>query len=101
MISMNLSRSLADPSDPLVAAKMIGRGNKASAGAIVGHAAFTCAEAETFSQQQKPCILIRRETSADDISGMNVIEFRSISHPVLSIHFFKDSAIEMSKNVVS
>ncbi|WP_300056292.1 putative PEP-binding protein [uncultured Roseobacter sp.] len=50
---------------------VIGRGIAASPGAATGHIVFTAAEAQASAARGEPCILVRRETSPEDIRGMH------------------------------
>ena len=48
----------------------IARGMNASPGAAVGPLAFTSEEAEALQREGRPAILVRRETTPDDLGGM-------------------------------
>ncbi len=50
---------------------VIGRGIAASPGAATGQIVFTAAEAQASAARGEPCILVRRETSPEDIRGMH------------------------------
>lgn len=50
---------------------LIGCGIAASPGAATGRAVFTAAEAQASLARKEPCILIRSETSPEDIRGMH------------------------------
>ncbi len=52
----------------------ITRGLPASPGAAVGKIVFTAEEAEKWTEEGKKVVLVRLETSPEDISGMNVAE---------------------------
>ena len=52
-------------------AKLLGKGLAASPGAAVGQAVFTAEDAKMWREQKKTVILIRRETSPEDIEGMD------------------------------
>ncbi len=54
--------------------KAIAKGLEASPGAAVGKAVFTAEEAETWVARGEKVILVRRETSPEDIGGMHVAE---------------------------
>ncbi len=56
--------------DPQAAKKLLARGLSASPGAASGHIAFNADEAERRAGQGKPIILVRVETSPEDIHGM-------------------------------
>jgi pyruvate,orthophosphate dikinase len=59
-------------SEALKAAKIITRGLNASPGAATGHAVFSAAKAKEVASKAYPVVLIREETSPEDIEGMNV-----------------------------
>ncbi|MEO9649661.1 MAG: putative PEP-binding protein [Roseobacter sp.] len=50
---------------------VIGSGIAASPGAATGAVVFTAAEAQASAARGDPCILVRRETSPEDIRGMH------------------------------
>lgn len=50
------------------------KGLNASPGAATGHAVFTADEAEEWAEQGKKVILVRKETSPEDIGGMHAAE---------------------------
>ncbi|PSL06962.1 pyruvate phosphate dikinase [Haloactinopolyspora alba] len=56
--------------DPSAARTAIAKGMGASPGAAVGKAAFDSATAVQWSEQGEDVILVRRETSPDDLQGM-------------------------------
>ena len=56
-----------DPNSPK---KLLARGLPASPGAASGHVVFTADEAEALAGRGKPVILVRAETSPEDIHGM-------------------------------
>ncbi len=60
--------------DPDAAVEVIGTGLPASPGAAVGEIVFTAKEAEEEAGKGKNVILVRVETSPEDIGGMNVAE---------------------------
>lgn len=51
--------------------KVIATGLPASPGAAVGQVVFTAEDAETWHAQGKPVILVRTETSPEDVGGMH------------------------------
>ncbi len=53
------------------AADVIARGLAASPGAAVGHPAFTAAEARERTEAGEKIILVRKDTSPEDVDGMN------------------------------
>jgi pyruvate, orthophosphate dikinase len=55
-------------------AKCLAKGLNASPGAASGQVVFTADEAETWVGEGKHVILVRKETSPEDIGGMNVAE---------------------------
>jgi pyruvate,orthophosphate dikinase len=60
--------------DPKAKVKVIAKGLPASPGAAVGTVVFTAADAETAAEKGKRVILIRTETSPEDIGGMNAAQ---------------------------
>ena len=58
--------------DPTAKISIIGKGLPASPGAAVGRIVFEPKEAVEFSEKGEPVILVRQETSPDDIGGMSV-----------------------------
>ncbi len=54
--------------------KVIARGLPASPGAAVGQVVFSATDAEAWTSQGKKVVLVRIETSPEDISGMHVAE---------------------------
>ncbi|XP_024532324.1 pyruvate, phosphate dikinase 2 [Selaginella moellendorffii] len=50
---------------------VIGSGLPASPGAAVGQLVFSAEDAEAWHAQGKSCILVRNETSPEDVGGMN------------------------------
>jgi len=51
--------------------RFLARGLPAGPGAACGRAVFTAGDAEAWAARKEPVILIRHETSAEDIRGMN------------------------------
>ncbi len=60
--------------DPDAEHHILGRGLPASPGAASGKVVFTAAAAETWAGKGEKVILVRRETSPEDIGGMHVAE---------------------------
>jgi len=58
--------------DPNVITCVVARGLPASPGAVSGKVVFTAKEAEELASQGESVILVRAETSPEDIGGMNV-----------------------------
>ncbi len=54
--------------------KVVGKGLNASPGAAVGKAVFTAAEAEEMAAKGEKVVLIRIETSPEDIGGMDAAQ---------------------------
>ena len=54
--------------------EVIARGLPASPGAAVGQVVFSAADAESWAAQGKKVVLVRVETSPEDISGMHVAQ---------------------------
>jgi pyruvate,orthophosphate dikinase len=57
--------------DPKTKRDVIGRGIAASPGAATGRIVFSATDAQASASRGEPCILIRRETSPEDIRGMH------------------------------
>ena len=66
-----LSRLLHRQIDPTAAARVLARGIAASPGAAAGKLVFDSASAQASLSRDEPCILVRRETSPDDVRGMH------------------------------
>ena len=62
-------RPVLDPDAPR---KIIARGLDASPGAACGRVVFHSEEAQEFSERGEPVVLVRNETSPEDIQGMTV-----------------------------
>ena len=60
--------------DPNAARDVLTRGLPASPGAACGIAVFTADEAEALAKEGKKVILVRKETSPEDIHGMHAAE---------------------------
>ncbi|MBK9291168.1 MAG: pyruvate, phosphate dikinase [Bacteroidetes bacterium] len=58
----------------LAKAKVLAKGLPASPGAATGQIVFHADEAETWAAQGKKVVLVRIETSPEDLKGMNVAE---------------------------
>ncbi len=56
--------------DPDAKVTIVGRGLPASPGAAVGRAVFNAEDAERMSKEGERCVLVRMETSPEDIGGM-------------------------------
>ena len=56
--------------DPAAEKKLLSRGLPASPGAATGHVVFHADDAERAAGQGKPVILVRMETSPEDVHGM-------------------------------
>jgi len=70
----SLDQLLHPTLDPKAARKVIARGLPASPGAASGAIVFTADEAEKRSQKGDKVILVRRETSPEDIHGMHAAQ---------------------------
>jgi len=57
--------------DPRVEKRVIAKGLPASPGAASGEVVFSSEEAENVNKLNRPCVLVRHETSPEDISGMD------------------------------
>ena len=62
--------------DPKAKSKMavLAKGLNASPGAATGRIVFTADEAEKWAEEGKEVLLVRKETSPEDIGGMNVAQ---------------------------
>ncbi|MBT6121586.1 pyruvate, phosphate dikinase [bacterium] len=60
--------------DPTAKTTVLAKGLPASPGAAVGQLAFTAEDAEQAKSENKPVLLVREETSPEDIGGMNAAE---------------------------
>lgn len=68
----SLDQLLHDRIDPNAKREIIAKGLPASPGAAVGQIVFTAEKAVEYTQKGKQVILVRTETSPEDIEGMNV-----------------------------
>ena len=66
--------------DPAAKYDVIAKGMNASPGAAVGAVVFSSADAEAYAKDGKPCILVRWETTPDDLHGMVAAEGILTSH---------------------
>ena len=66
----DIDRMLHPMIDPKAPREIVARGLPASPGAVTGEVCFTATEAETLSAKGRPAILVRIETSPEDIHGM-------------------------------
>ncbi len=57
--------------DPEAKRDVLTNGIAASPGAATGKIVFTAAEAQASAARSEPCILVRRETSPEDVRGMH------------------------------
>ena len=71
---MQLDQLLHPMLDPEAERTVIGRGLPASPGAATGAIVFTAEDAEAWAANDKKVILVRTETSPEDIGGMHVAE---------------------------
>ncbi|MDW4499874.1 putative PEP-binding protein [Sulfitobacter sp. D35] len=60
--------------DPQAKRDVIGRGIAASPGAATGRIVFSAPDAQASAARNEPCILVRRETSPEDIRGMHAAQ---------------------------
>ena len=66
-----LSELLHRQIDPEAERDAIGRGVAASPGAATGRIVFSSSEAQASAARGEPCVLVRRETSPEDVRGMH------------------------------
>ncbi|MEM8554744.1 MAG: putative PEP-binding protein [Pseudomonadota bacterium] len=57
--------------NPEAARNRLARGIAASPGAAVGKLVFSSTRAQALAAQDEPCILVKRETTPDDVRGMH------------------------------
>ena len=57
--------------DPTAPRDVLATGIAASPGAATGRIVFTASEAQASAARREPCVLVRRETSPEDIRGMH------------------------------
>lgn len=67
----SLTEMLHPQVDPAQEREVLLRGIAASPGAATGRLVFSATAAQTASAQGEPCILVRRETTPEDIRGMH------------------------------
>ncbi len=60
--------------DPSVKRDVIGKGIAASPGAATGRLVFDAGEAQASAARGEACILVRRETSSEDVRGMHAAQ---------------------------
>ncbi|MGI6229506.1 MAG: pyruvate, phosphate dikinase [Tractidigestivibacter sp.] len=66
--------------DPSAKYEVLAKGLNASPGAATGAVVFSSEDAEKFAKDGKPCILVRWETTPDDLKGMVAAEGILTSH---------------------
>lgn len=66
--------------DPKAKYDVVAKGMNASPGAAVGAVVFSSKAAVSYANREKPCILVRWETTPDDLSGMVAAEGILTSH---------------------
>ncbi|WP_299841022.1 putative PEP-binding protein [uncultured Jannaschia sp.] len=69
-----LSHLLHRQIDPAAERRVIARGVAASPGAAAGRIVFDSAAAQAALARDEPCILVRRETTPDDVRGMHAAD---------------------------
>jgi len=74
IVPSSLDQLLHPTLDPKAARKVIAKGLPASPGAASGKVVFTADEAEKQARTGEKVILVRRETSPEDIHGMHAAE---------------------------
>jgi len=67
----NLTELLHRQVDPTAQRDVLAAGIAASPGAATGRIVFTSTEAQASAARREPCVLVRRETSPEDIRGMH------------------------------
>ena len=74
IVPASLDQLLHPTLDPKAQRKVIAKGLPASPGAASGKVVFTAEEAEKLARAGEKVILVRRETSPEDIDGMHAAE---------------------------
>ena len=72
--ALQLEQLLHPILDDTVQRDLLGRGLPASPGAASGRIVFNSVDAETWARRDEKIILVRKETSPEDIGGMHVSE---------------------------
>ncbi|MFC1755240.1 pyruvate, phosphate dikinase [Thermoproteota archaeon] len=72
--------------DPNAEADIIAKGLPASPGAAVGRIVFTAEDAESWASKGEKVILVREETSPEDIGGMHAAEGILTQHGGMTSH---------------
>jgi len=70
----DVNKLLLPSFDPAAARTMLARGLPASPGAAVGQIVFNAEDALAWKEQGKKCIMVRMETSPEDLVGMDAAE---------------------------
>lgn len=73
---LELSKIIHNQIDPVAKkhATLIAKGLPASPGAAIGKVAFTAEQAVSMNKMGNPVVLVRKETSPEDIQGMDISE---------------------------
>ncbi|MEM8980456.1 MAG: putative PEP-binding protein [Pseudomonadota bacterium] len=82
MVSELLHRQI----HPLAKRDLFGRGLAASPGAATGKITFSAARAQTMASKGEACVLVRRETTPEDIRGMHAAQAVLTQQGGLSSH---------------
>lgn len=96
---------MLDPSAQMTEKFLIGKGLAASAGAAIGRVALTCEKAQEYNNNNTNCILVRQETSADDITGLHAaigvltIHGGVTSHAAVVMRGMGKSAVTGARNM--
>ena len=59
-------------SDAFIAQRILGKGIAASPGAAIGKVAFSTEQVQEYHAKQEACILVKAETSAEDVAALKV-----------------------------
>ncbi|MDO8494651.1 MAG: pyruvate, phosphate dikinase, partial [Deltaproteobacteria bacterium] len=79
----NLLHPMIDPKEK---GESLGKGLPGSPGAAVGRVVFTADDAVAMAEKKEPVVLVREETSPEDIHGMNVAQGILTSRGGLTSH---------------
>lgn len=96
---------MIDPTATQIDKFLFGKGLAASAGAATGRVALTCEKAQEYKRDGIDCILVRQETSADDIAGLHAaigaltIHGGVTSHAAVVMRGMGKSAVTGARNM--
>jgi pyruvate,orthophosphate dikinase len=83
LLSVNCNCT-GNESDAFIAQRILGKGIAASPGAAIGKVAFSTEQVQEYHAKQEACILVKAETSAEDVAALKVSLRLSDSSSVLT-----------------